>query len=125
MMMCLGDFVFGLDTMAFHELQRQTEWKHPSTARVGARDAHQYTGPGEDTTNLTGWFSPSLTGNPASFDELRELGDKGEAYVLVDGNGKVYGAYNINSLSENQTHFDGLGQANRFEFTIKLTRVDE
>jgi phage protein U len=125
MMMCLGNFVFGLDTMAFQELQRQNEWKHPSTSRVHARDAHQYTGPGEDTINLTGWFSPSLAGNPASFDELRELGDKGEGYVLVDGEGKVYGAYVINSLSESQNNVGKTGQANRFEFTIKLTRVDE
>lgn len=125
MMMCLGSFVFGLDSMAFQELQRQTSWKHASNSRVGARDAHQFTGPGEDTFNLTGWFSPSLIGNPTSFDEVRELGNKGEGYVLVDGTGKVYGAYIINSLDEKQTYFDGTGQANRFDFSIKLTGVDE
>ena len=41
MMMILGMFVFSLPTLAYHELQRQTEWKHASTARVGLRDAHQ------------------------------------------------------------------------------------
>lgn len=125
MMMCLGDFVFELSSMTFQELQRQTEWKHPTTSRVGARDAHQFTGPGEDTINLSGWFSPSLVGNPQSFDELRALGDAGVAYVLVDGAGSVHGAYTINSLSENQSHFDQQGRAMRYDFAIKLTKVDE
>lgn len=125
MMMCLGNFVFELGSMAFQELQRQTEWKHPTTSRVGARDAHQFTGPGEDSLNLSGWFSPSVAGNPQSFDDLRALGDAGEAYVLVDGAGKVYGAYAITTLSENQSHFDEHGQAKRFDFAIKLTKVDE
>jgi phage protein U len=66
MMMILGMFVFSLPTLAYHELQRQTEWKHASTARVGLRDAHQYVGPGDDTITLSGWVAPELTGSPPS-----------------------------------------------------------
>ena len=39
MMMALGMFVFSLETLAYQELQRQTDWRHPSSPRVGVQPA--------------------------------------------------------------------------------------
>lgn len=125
MLLALDQFVFGMDTLAFHELQRQTQWKHRTTSRVGARDARQYMGPGEDTVTLTGVLAPELTGNLASLLDLRKMADIGAAYAMVDGAGTVYGAFVIESLNEGQTLHYADGTPRRVEFTLSLARDDD
>ena len=125
MLMSLDQFVFGLPTLAYNELQRQTQWKHRSTSRVGARDARQFGGQGDDTITLTGVLAPELTGKLASLEELRAMGDTGNAYALVDGAGKVYGAFVIESMNETQTLHYADGTPRRVEVSISLTRVDD
>jgi phage protein U len=126
MMMSLGQFVFSLSTLAYQELQRRTSWKHASTSRVGGRNARQYTGQGDDTITLTGWFAPDQgIGKLSSLTELRTMADEGDAYVLVDGTGTVYGAFVIEGLDEGQSLHQKDGTPRRVEFTLNLTRVDD
>lgn len=126
MMMALGQFVFSLPTLAYQELQRRTNWKHRNTSRVGGRDARQYTGQGDDAITLTGWFAPSQgIGKLSSLTELRNMGDDGDAYALVDGAGNVYGAFVIEGLDEGQTLHQKDGTPRRVEFTLSLMRVDD
>lgn len=125
MMMCLGQFVFSLSTLAYQDFQRQTQWRHPSNSRVGARPARQYAGPGDDTITLQGLLAPELTGSIESLDKLREMADTGAAWPLVEGTGRVYGLYAIEQLSEGKTLFFQDGASRRIEFTINLTRVDD
>ncbi len=125
MLLSLDQFVFGMDTAAFHELQRRTSWKHPTTARVGARPARQFTGQGDDTITLNGLVAPDQIGTLASLDKLRDMGDAGDAYVLVDGAGRVYGTFVIEGISEGQTMHMKDGTPRRIDFTIDLARVDD
>ncbi|MGC2960186.1 phage tail protein [Paraburkholderia graminis] len=126
MMMSLGQFVFSLSTLAYQELQRRTSWKHPSTSRVGGRNARQYTGQGDDTISLTGWFAPDQgIGKLSSLTELRAMGDEGDAYVLVDGTGTVFGAFLLEGVDEGQSLQQKDGTPRRIDFTINLTRVDD
>jgi len=125
MLMALGQFVFGMETLAFSELQRQTRWKHAGGSRVGARDARQYLGPGDDTITISGVLAPELTGSLESLKQLRTMGDTGAAYVLVDGAGLVYGAFLIDGLDEGQTLHHADGTPRRVDFTINLTRTDD
>lgn len=125
MMMSLGMFVFGLPTVTYQTLQRETNWRHASNSRVGARAGRQYIGPGDDTITLSGWVSPELVGDRASLDELRKMADAGLAYVLVDGTGIVHGVFVIERLSEGQTLFFFNGTPRRIEFSLVLERVDE
>ena len=125
MMMILGMFVFSLPTLAYHELQRQTEWKHASTARVGLRDAHQYVGPGDDTITLSGWVAPELTGSLYSLDALRMMADTGKSWILIQGTGRILGSYRIMSMTEGRSILDGSGGARRVEFSISLKRDDD
>ncbi|ORC46129.1 oxidoreductase [Burkholderia sp. A27] len=126
MMMSLGQFVFSLSTLAYQELQRRTSWKHASTSRVGGRNARQFTGPGDDTITLTGWFAPDQgIGKLSSLTELRTMADEGDAYALVDGTGTVYGAFVIEGLDEGQSLHQKDGTPRRVEFTLNLTRVDD
>jgi uncharacterized protein len=125
MLASLGQFAFGLPTLAYQDLRRSMDWKHVSAPRVGVRDASQFTGPGKDTITLSGVLAPQLTGTLDSLDELRAMAERGDAYVLVDGAGHVYGAYLIESLDESQAYLQRDGVPRKITFTIALRRVDE
>lgn len=124
MMMCLGQFVFSLQTLAYQELQRQTSWRHASNNRVGVRPASQFLGVGEETLTLPGVIVPEF-GQRASLDEIHQMADTGSAFALVDGLGRVYGQFVITDKSETGTLFDLNGQPRRVEFSITLRRVDD
>ena len=124
MMMSLDQFVFSLPTLAYQEFQRQQEWKHPATSRVGERDAHQYLGEGDDTITLSGWIAPELTGDITSLDDIRDMASRGEAYVLVEGTGRIFGEFVITQLTEGRTLFYTDGMPRRIEFSVSLKRVD-
>jgi hypothetical protein len=125
MLFALGQFVFGLSTVAPQELQRATSWRHPGNSRVGARQARQFLGPGDDTINLSGLVALEFTGGTASIDELREMGDSGSAWPLVDGSGVVYGQFVIGNLHVTGTLFLPNGTPMRTDFNLTLNRVDD
>lgn len=125
MMMALGMFVFGLPTLAYQEFQRQTDWRHPSTSRVGAPPARQYLGQGDDQITLPGVLVPELCGSLLSLDTLRAMADTGHAWPLVEGTGRIHGLWVIEHLSETRTLFFQDGAARRIEFSLHLQRVDD
>ncbi len=75
MLMSLGQFVWGINTLAYQQLQRQTNWRWAAQNRVGQRPARQFVGEGDDTITLSGWLSPELVGDRNSIDTLRYMGD--------------------------------------------------
>lgn len=125
MMMTLGMFVFGMPTLAYQEFQRETAWRHSSTSRIGSRPARQFLGPGDDLITLPGVLLPELAGKTLSLDALRIMADTGKAWPLIEGTGRIYGIYVIESMSETKTLFFKDGAARRIEFSLKLARVDE
>lgn len=125
MMMALGMFVFSLETLAYQEFQRQTDWRHGSTSRIGTNPARQYLGRGEDSITLPGVLLPALAGSPLSLDTLRMMADTGKAWPLVQGDGRIFGLWVIESLSETRTLFFRDGAARRIEFNLKLSRIDD
>lgn len=125
MMMAYGQFVFSVGTLAYQELQRQSNWRHPSNTRIGARPARQFTGPGDDTMRLSGLLAPEVTGSTVALDDLRAMADQGLAWPLVDGAGRVYGQFVIENLDETKSVFFADGTARRIEFNLQLARVDD
>ena len=124
-MMTLGTFVFTLRTLPYQLQQRQNEWRHPASERVGARAAHQYVGPGEETIELSGVVAPELTGSEASLATLVELANEGRPLALVSGTGQVLGAFVITSKRETRTLFFQDGTPRRIDFQLTLLRTDE
>ena len=125
MMLALGMFVFSLSTLAYQELQRQTEWRHPSSSRVGAAPARQFIGRGDDSITLPGIIFPELAGTTLSLDALRLMANTGKAWPMIEGTGRIYGLWVIESLSETKTVFFRDGTARRIEVTLSLKRIDD
>jgi len=124
-MLALGMFVFSLSTAAYQELQRQTDWRHASNSRIGAAPARQFVGRGEDAITLPGVILPELAGSPLSLDALRLMANTGKAWPVVEGSGRIYGLWVIESLSETKTFFFRDGTPRRIEFTLSLKRIDD
>jgi hypothetical protein len=123
MMMTLGFFVFSLHTAAYQELQRQLAWRHASVPRVGDRPASQYIGPDDETIILNGALLPELAGERISLDVLQAMADTGDAWPLIEGTGRIYGLYVIESLQTTNTLFFQDGAARRIDFALSLKRV--
>jgi phage protein U len=92
---------------------------------IGVRPARQFLGPGDDSITLPGVLVPELTGSVLSLDVLRIMGDTGKAWPMIEGTGRIYGIYVIESLNETRTLFFPDGAARRIEFTLSLKRIDE
>ncbi|KRP83798.1 MULTISPECIES: phage tail protein [Pseudomonas] len=125
MMLALGMFVFSLSTAAYQELQRQTEWRHASNNRIGAVPARQFLGRGDDTITLPGVILPELAGSGLSLDAIRLMANTGKAWPMVEGSGRIYGLWVIESLSETKTIFFSDGTPRRIEFSLSLKRIDD
>ncbi|MFJ4288744.1 phage tail protein [Cupriavidus sp. NPDC089707] len=125
MMMALGQFVFSLDTAPYQDFQQQIAWRHPANSRTGRRPARQFLGPDDELITLTGVLAPELTGGDDTIEDLRKLGDSGEAHVLIEGTGRYYGLFVIENLQVTRTYLFQDGKARRIEFTLKLVRVDD
>ena len=124
MLLALGLFPFSIQTLAFDELARRANWRHATSARIGARDATQYTGPGEETIALPGTVYAEIADGRVSIDELRRMADTGDAWSLVDGLGYVYGAFVITGIDDRGKAFFPDGTPRQIDFAIDLLRVD-
>ncbi|RQT09835.1 phage tail protein [Burkholderia contaminans] len=120
MLVSYGQFVFSTEIAPFHQFQRQRTWKHASNSRVGARDSTQYVGQGEDTIRIEGMIATGEIGTPLSLDILESMADVGDAHVLVDGTGRIYGAFTLEELNETHSYFNVLGVALKIEFELTL-----
>lgn len=121
-MMMLGEYAFGLDTAAFQEMNRSTEWHWPSQDVFGGRPVLQFTGKGEDAITLPGIIFPEYWGGTDQLDQLRDLADEGEPQTLIDGRGFILGEWVITGVQERQSVFGPAGVGRRQEFTINLKR---
>lgn len=125
-MMALGQFTFNLSSLPYQELQHQFGWRHPTTSRVGVRPARQFLGPDDESITVSGVLLPEVTGGRVSLDLIREMGDQGSSWPLIDGSdGRIYGLFIIESLSETKSFFFEDGTPRRIEFNLSLKRVDD
>lgn len=123
-LIALGLFIFGMDGLAYQELDRRKSWRHGKNPRFGAMDAGQFTGPAEESITLTGMLVPEVAGQPSDIDTLREMGDTGDAYPLVLGNGKVLGNYRIINVDDRWRNLIAGGDARAIDFALDLDRAE-
>lgn len=124
-LLSIGNFIFSIPTLLHDELQRQTDWRHAANARIGAPDATQFIGPGQDTVSISGTALAELSDGAASLDQLRAMAATGEPQPMVDGSGWIRGDFIINRIDERRKHLLADGTALKIDFGIDLTRVEK
>ncbi len=121
-MMILGGFQFKLDTLSYQNLNRTTKQNWGMSKRFGQHLMQQYLGKDEDAFDLSGVLLPTFKGDPNSLDQLRDMADEGEPYMLVSGYGKVFGLHTILSITDNRQIFFDDGANMKFDFKINIRK---
>jgi len=122
-MMALGEYRFSLPTAAYQDLERTNEWRWASVDRIGARPALQFVGEGTETINMRGVIYPHFVAQNAGLEQLSRMraeAAKGEALLMVDGAGRVWGEFVITTIREGQRHFWSDGRPRSIDFDISL-----
>jgi uncharacterized protein len=123
-LMTLGMFVFGMDTIAYQDLQRRMSWRHEESERFGVRSASQYVGPGEDSITIAGLVVPELAGRYSAIDTLIEMADTGDHWSLMDGTGRVLGDFRIEGIDQAHRSVMAGGVPRAIDFSMELKRDD-
>lgn len=124
----LGEYMFSLDTSAFQELGRSTEFSWVMLPRIGRKPAAQFVGYGEDTIELSGVIYPHFRGGLGQMESMRTIAGTGKALPLIFAFQRV-GQYNglwcIKSIRETRREFFHDGTCRKIEFSIALTAYGE
>ena len=124
-LLALGGYRFGVDSAAYRELVRVTEYRWPAQARLGRRPARQFVGIGEDTYTLRGVVYPHHRGGAGQLDDMRGEADGGTPLRLVAGDGRVLGQWVITRIEETQPEHWSDGTPRRQDFVLELARYGE
>lgn len=122
-MASLGSFRFAVDTAAFQQLQRTTEYRWQSQDRIGAEPIQQFIGAQNEKITLNGIIYPHFAGGLGQIDALRALASAGKPLPLAytdTGVAQSIGKWVIKSIGETRTIFNPQGAPLRIEFTIGL-----
>lgn len=119
-MMALGDFRFSLETAAYQSLRRTSEYDWPVQSRIGRVPAAQFTGAGRERLSFSGTIWSHFKGGTEQISAMRAQAGKGQALLLVDGRGKVWGNYAIVRIVETQSDFLRDGTPLKQSFEIEL-----
>ena len=121
-LMALGDYRFSLETAAYQELVRSTEYRWQSQDRLRRRPAQQYLGPGREEITLNGTIYPAFRGGLEQLDRMRQEAEKGTPLLLNDSSGRVWGQWVITRVEETQRVFYADGSPRQVEFRLQLAR---
>lgn len=121
-LLCIGLFVFGIDRTTYQELERRAAYRWAAAPRYGARDALQFTGPGEDQITLNGELVPEVIGRYGDIETLREMGESGEVQDVLLGDGTVIGQYVIQAVDHRERDIVMGGRARHYDFAVDLLR---
>lgn len=118
-------FYFNLDTAAFDELRRQTEFRWASQERLSRRPAQQAVGMGEEKLSLKGAIFPTFKGGLKQLDTLRSIGSQLLPLNLTTGYGVVLGTWCLRSLEEEQGALLAGGIPRKQTFSLEFTRYGD
>ena len=125
MMLALGPYRFSLNTSAYQSLKRSSEYRWPSTPRIGKEPLLQAIGPGCDRIDLDGVIYPHFRGGLGQINAMRDSAAKQEPLMLINGQGNVLGRFVITQIEESQNTFLADGAPRKIEFRLSLERYGE
>lgn len=133
-MMMLGPVQFSIDTAAYQNLKRTTEYRWGKQERLGhpilkhfgiGGPAYQYIGPGDESVNLDGTIYPHFKGGPFHLALMRLAAGSGIAMPLIESSGFLLGRWVIMQVDETNSLFLDDGKARKIQFSLALKRYSE
>ncbi|MCU7904432.1 MAG: phage tail protein [Candidatus Thiodiazotropha sp. (ex Epidulcina cf. delphinae)] len=124
-MMQLGDYQFGIESAAYEQLGRSTQYRWQGQDRIGRRPAQQFAGIGQETISLSGRIYPFYKGGLGQLDQMRAEAGQGEPRILVDGLGRILGKWAVTRIDETQSTLMPDGVPEKIDFTLELVRYGE
>ncbi|MNZ98564.1 Phage P2 GpU [compost metagenome] len=118
-------YYFNLDTAAFDELSRSTEFRWASQERLSRRPAQQAVGIGEEKITLKGTIYPGFKGGLKQLDTLRSIGAQLKPLTLTTGYGDVMGTWCLKTISEEQGALMHGGIPRKQGFTLEFVRYGD
>ncbi|AZC49703.1 phage tail protein [Pseudomonas chlororaphis] len=118
-------YYFNLDTAAFDELRRSTEFRWASQERLTRRPAQQAVGMGEEKITLKGTIFPGFKGGIKQLDTLRSIGARLAPVTLTTGYGDVLGTWCLKSLEDDQSELMQGGIPRKQGFTLEFVRYGD
>ncbi|MBD8268872.1 phage tail protein [Pseudomonas fluorescens] len=118
-------YYFNLDTAAFDELTRSTEFRWASQERLSRRPAQQAVGMGDEKLTLKGTIYPGFKGGLKQLDTLRTIGGRLQPLTLTTGYGEVIGTWCLKSINEEQGALLHGGIPRKQVFTLEFTRYGD
>ncbi|MGF6316502.1 phage tail protein [Pseudomonas frederiksbergensis] len=118
-------YYFNLDTAAFDELRRSTEFRWASQERLSRRPAQQAVGMGEEKITLKGAIFPGFKGGLKQLDTLRSLGAQLKPLTLTTGYGDVVGTWCLKNVEEEQSALLQGGIPRKQAFTLEFARYGD
>lgn len=121
----LQPYFFNLDTAAFDELSRSTEFRWASQERLSRRPAQQAIGMGEEKLTLKGTIYPGFKGGLKQLDTLRTIGARLQPLTLTTGYGEVIGTWCLKTINDEQGAFLHGGIPRKQGFTLEFVRYGD
>ncbi|UVL43108.1 phage tail protein [Pseudomonas sp. B21-040] len=118
-------YFFNLDTAAFDELRRSTEFRWASQERLSRRPAQQGVGIGEEKITLKGAIFPGFKAGLKQLDTLRTIGGQLKPLTLTTGYGDVLGTWCLKSIEEEQSALMPGGIPRKQGFTLEFARYGD
>lgn len=118
-------YYFNLDTAAFDELVRSTEFRWESQERLTRRPAQQAIGMGNERITLKGAIYPGFKGGLKQLNTLRSIGAQLQPLGLTTGYGDVLGNWCLKSIEEEQSAFLQGGIPRKQGFTLEFARYGD
>ncbi len=118
-------YYFNLDTAAFEELSRTTDFRWASQERLTRRPAQQAIGMGEERIKLKGSIFPGFKGGLKQLDTLRSIGAQLQPLGLTTGYGDVLGNWCLKNIEEEQGAFLQGGIPRKQAFTLEFVRYGD
>jgi phage protein U len=124
-MLGLGEFRFEIASAAYQKFSLNQSWRWPEQARINRDPALQFVGRNVGEIELDGVIYPSFKGGLGQIEAMRALADAGKPQQLVDGLGRIWGAWVITEIGDTRTVFADDGQPRKLEFRVKLKAYGE
>lgn len=118
--LAIGEFVFGLATgFPYERLARKTSGGWVDLDIISSKPLSHNTGQGLETLRLSG--KAQWGAGMAKVDELRAMANSRAPFTVVDGLGRNWGRWRIDSVGEDQERVIDDGTASLLAWTLELS----